>query len=173
MFSMIVCTFVSIPLAFFLFALRLDNYAAQIIYMVPGAFFMLLILLRTDLGAPLSSKQINSDFRAFLENHRSCWPWFLVVVSVVAFLWLGWNNPFFDVASRSLWFSFVFSFDMAVFLTFGLLTWFVVLFSSIPHNISWSMVMAGLPVKIFELCFLSLFRKKKHLWVRAEDEYWV
>jgi hypothetical protein len=95
------------------------------------------------------------------------------VTSLVAYLWLGWSNPYFDIASRSLWGSFILLLNFTVFLTFGALTWFVVLFSSLPHKISWFMVVFAFPAEIFILCFFSFLRKKKRLWVRPEDEYWI
>jgi hypothetical protein len=174
MFAMAVCALVSIPLAFLLVALHVEDLFSQVFYMVPVVFLMVLLALRMDKGAPLSSKWINADFKSFLANHRFHWPWFLIVISIVAYLWLGWNNPFFDSASRSLWFNFIFTLNFTVFLTLCMLIWFVILFSSIPNKVSWSMIFMDLPFAVLKFYFLSPFlRKKKPVWSRNEDEYWV
>jgi hypothetical protein len=172
-FTVTVCTFVSIPLSYLLFALHMENLVTQIFYLVPGAFLMFLIFLRIERGAPLSSRRTNRDFRAFLQNHRSYWPWFLIVISLVTYLWLGWNNPFFDDASRALWVGLIFFLDAAVFIAFCLLAWLVVLFSCIPNKISWFMVVLDLPFKVLALCFFSFRRKRQRYSTREEDVYWV
>jgi len=171
-FSMIACTFVSVPLAFLLFAIYWEQWFTTAFYLIPVFFLMVLVLLRTELGAPLSSKRANGYLRALLANHRSYWPYLLMTFSVVAFLWLGWSNPFFDGASRFLWGSFIFVFNLAVFLTFCTLTWVVVQLSSIPAKIS-PVTIVELPIEVLKFYFFSFFRKKKGLYIKEEDAYWV
>jgi len=171
-FSMITCTFVSLPLAFLLFSLYLEQWFSTAFYLIPIFFLMFLVFLRVELGAPLSSKRANGFLRVLLANHRSYWPYLLMAVSVVTYLWLGWNNPFFDGASRFLWLSFIVTLNFTVFLTFCTLTWFVVQLSSIPAKISTLTVLA-LPIEVLQFCFFSFLRKKKRLSIREEDVYWV
>lgn len=171
-FSMIVCTFVYLPLAFVLHSLYLEQWLPTVFYLVPVFFLVFLVFLRVELGAPLSSKRANGYLWAFLANHRSYWQYLLIAVSAVTYLWLGWNNPFFDGASRLLWLSFIVTLNLTVFVTFCTLTWFVVQLSSIPTKISILTVLT-IPVEVLKFYFFSFFRKKKHLLRREEDVYWV
>jgi len=171
-FSMFACTFVSLPLAFLLFSLYLDQWFTTAFYLIPIFFLMFLVFLRVELGAPLGSRRASSFLRAFLANHRSYWPYLLMAVSVVAYLWLGWSNPFFDGASRLLWIGFIVTLNFTVFFTFCVLTWFVVQLSSVPAKISMLTVFA-LPIEVLQFCFFSFHRKKKRLSIIEEDVYWV
>lgn len=173
MFVMSVCALVSFPLAYFLYALHLEGLYVTAFYAVPLFFLLAVIALRINKGIPLSSKRVFGEFQSFVSNHRSYWPWFLIIVSIIAYMWLGWNNPFFDSASKSLWLDFIVILNFTVFLSFGLLTWLVVLFSAVPNKVSWYTIFLSLPTDIFSLCFFSFYRKKKHVWMRYEDEYWV
>jgi hypothetical protein len=171
-FSMIACTFVSLPLAFLLFSLYLGQWFNTAFYLIPIFFLMFLVFLRVDLGAPLSSNRVNRFLRAVLTSHRSCWPYLLIAVSAVAYFWLGWNNPFFDGASRLLWLSFIVTLNFTVFLTFCTLTWFVVQLSSVSAKMSVFTVLT-LPFEVLLFCFASFARKKKPLSIEDEDVYWV
>lgn len=171
-FSMIVCTFVSLPLAFLLFTLYLEQWFTLAFYLIPVFFLMFLVLLRAELGVPLSSKRANGYLRAFLVNHRSYWPYLLMTSSVVTYLWLGWSNPFFDGASRFLWGSFIVFLNLTVFLTFCTLTWFVVQLATIPAKIS-TVTIVELPIEVLTFYFFSFLRKKKSLSIKEEDAYWV
>jgi len=171
-FSMIVCTLVSLPLAFLLFALYLEHLYTTASYIIPVFFLIFLVLLRIELGVPLSSKRANSYLRAFLANHRSYWPYLLITVSFVSYSWLGRSNPFFDDASRLLWGSFIVTLNFTIFLTFCTLTWFVIQLSSIPAKIS-TLTILTLPIEVLEFCFFSFLRKKSKLSIREEDAYWV
>lgn len=171
-FSMIACTFVSLPLSFLLFAFYLEHLFATAFYSIPTFFLVFLVLLRAELGVPLSSKRANKYLRAFLANHRSFWPYLLMTASVVAYLFLGWNNPFFGSASRFLWGSFLFTLNFTVFVTFCTLTWFLVQLSSVPAKIS-TVTVVELPLEVLKFCFFSFRRKKKSLSIKEEDAYWV
>jgi hypothetical protein len=95
-----------------------------------------------------------------------------MVVSAVTYLWLGWNNPFFDSASQVLWLSFIVTLNFTVFFVFCTLTWFVVQLSSIPTKLSMLTVLA-LPADVLKFYFCSFLRKKKRLSIIEEDVYWV
>jgi len=172
LFSMIICSFISLPLAFLLFALYLQHLFAVAFYFIPTFFLVFLVLLRAELGVPLSSRKANDYLRAFVANHRSYWPYLLITVSVVTYLWLGWNNPFFDDASRSLWFGFILILNLTVFLSACALTWLVVQLSSIPAKIS-TVAIVELPKKVLGFYFCSFLRKKKELLIKEEKAYWV
>ncbi len=171
-FSMIVCTFASVPLAFLLLALYLEQWFTPAFYFVPVFFLMFLVLFRVKLGVPLSSKRANEYLWAFLTSHRSYWPYLLMATSGVVYLWLGWDNPFFAGQSRSLWGGFLFVFNFAVFLTFVILTWFTVQLSSVPTRTS-LVTVVELPVEVLKFYFFSFLRKKKSLSITKEQVYWV
>jgi hypothetical protein len=170
--TMLACTFVSIPLAFLLYSLYLEKSFTTVFYFIPVFFLMFLMFLRVEMGTPLSSKKTTRLLRALLANHRSYWPYLLITVSVVAYLWLGWNNPFFDAASRYSWLSFIVGLNFTVFVTFCTLTWFVIQLSSIPFKISMLTIIA-LPIEVLRFYFFSFHRKKKSVLIREEDIYWV
>jgi hypothetical protein len=171
-FSMIVCTFVSLPLVFLLFSLYLGPWFNTAFYLIPIFFLMFLVFLRVDLGAPLSTNRANRFLRAVLTSHRSYWPYFLIAVSAVAYFWLGWNNPFFDGASSLLWLGFIVTLNFTVFITFCMLTWFVVQLSSVTAKMSMLTVLT-LPFEVLQFCFASFLRKKKRISIEEEDVYWV
>jgi hypothetical protein len=170
--TMVACASVSIPLALLLQSLYLEKLFTMYFYSIPVFFLALLMVLRVEVGAPLSSKKANGLLRAFLANHRFYWPYLLITVSVVAYLWLGWNNPFFNVASRYSWGDFILTLNVAVFVAFCTLTWFVIQLSSIPSKISMSTIIA-LPVEVLRFYLFSFHRKKKSVSIREEDIYWV
>jgi hypothetical protein len=171
-FSMIVCTFVSLPLAFLLFSLYMGAWFNTAFYLIPIFFLMFLVFLRIDLRAPLSSNRANRFLRAVLRTHRSYWPYFLITISAVAYFWLGWNNPFFESASSFLWLSFIITLNFTVFLTFCVLTWFVVQLSSVSAKMS-TMTVLTLPYEVLQFCFFSFLRKKRRISIEEEDVYWV
>ena len=159
LFSMAVFALITGSLIFFLVAIYAEHLVASILYLVPICFTIFLAFFRGSLETPLSSEKAKDYLLKFLKNHRSYWPYILVTFSATTYFGLGWNNSFFNEASRSLWLGFIIAMNFLIFFFCMAITWFVTQLSCLPFMPPSPENVFGLLVTIFKFLFLSFWKR--------------
>jgi hypothetical protein len=157
--TMIFLLFLEGQLYSVLSAFRMEQAFQVAFYIIPVCFLTFLIFRRMDLKAPLSSRKANKEISETLRKRRFHWPYMLIAFSVTAYLWLGWNNPFFSVSTKFSWGSFIFWFNVIVFFAFFILSWLIAQLSCLPSGASLERF-CRLTIDVFNFCFLPVHRKE-------------
>lgn len=150
--TMVFLLFLETQLYSLLSAFRVEQVFQAAFYIIPICFLTFLIIRRIDLKAPLGSKKASKEIWEYLRNRRFHWPYMLMAFSVTAYLWLGWNNPFFSGSTKSSWGSFILVFNIIVFFAFFILSWLISQLSCLPSGVSLEQF-CRLTGDVFKFCF--------------------
>ena len=161
-FSMAAFALITGSLMVFLVAIYSEHFVASILYLAPICFTIFLAFFRGSLETPLGSEKAKDYLLKFLKNHRSYWPYLVVTFSVTTYFGLGWNNPFFNDASRSLWLGFTIFMHISIFSFCMLITYFVTQLSCLSFMPTSVENVMGLLAMIFKFLFLSFQKRDMH-----------
>lgn len=157
LFCMFSFSLVEFPIMILLIAFYLENLASQVFYWVPILFTLFLVLFRASEGKPLSSWKVKEDILRFMREHRSLWPFLLLIFSIVMYLGFGWANPFFNDASRAILGSLIFVIDFSLLLAFFVISATISQLSCLPFKTSREEALR----MVFSFCFLSFLKREK------------
>jgi hypothetical protein len=157
--TMIFLLFLEAQLLSLLSAFRVEQAFQAAFYIIPVCFLTFLIVRRMDLKAPLSSRKASKEISETLRKRRFHWPYLLMAFSLTAYLWLGWNNPFFSGSTKSSWGSFILGFNITVLFVFFILSWLIAQLSCLPSGAS-SERFSRLTADVFKFCFSPVHRKE-------------
>jgi hypothetical protein len=157
--TMIFLLFLEAQVYSLLSAFRMEQAFQGIFYIIPVCFLTFLIIRRMDLKAPLSSRKASKEISETLRKRRFHWPYLLMAFSLTAYLWLGWNNPFFAGSTKSSWGLFIFWFNIIAFFVFFILSWLIAQLSCLPSGAS-SERFSRLTADVFKFCFSPVHSKE-------------